>query len=767
LPYPEEEFDIENPPWSPSKRTPFTRTRHRMDALYGRDFNLKNVDAKVLEHIDDLFGSMNIDTVKQTIHFARLDTIATKDGINLFVTEENIENWTFPTFSFNGVDNGLADNATAWRSDQIFNKGSGAHYRMIRNEGFGHQDSLIGGQAHKCVFPALLGFLRKLDGETISIHESCPPEVRSFLNKLENEGALDHKPFTPEWSTRELFKPTSNHVRFPWRLEKPWFGPVIIPQEGGKFRILTGTDPAFGTQTAQILIPIIKNSAPSQNRLRPRFDHTDASSGPETSAKADTHLVSGDNREILEDNPGYIVATPGAQHSNFTTELHLLQDGIAASEIQASLLEKDDLLVLIYYGGLPESSRDDLSTEIRQAVREYLAVHKQPEEALVRIRPCDEDERLCITLGSCQYPAGIFDGELAYRSWESLKNRLAESGSEKKPDMLLLMGDQIYADATAGLFDPESAQERYEWSYRKLYANPHVRNVLRQLPVYCMLDDHEIDDNWQPLVRQGEDVDAKTAARINANQHRKSRGVNAFLKYQRGINPEVWRNQKSHTKNLWYDFEHNGFRFFMMDTRTDRMSRSAATIDDKDTTLISEQQLNDFRAWLDKPDAERPKFVVSPSILFPRHMAACADYPASALNADGWDGYPQSLREIMKIVAEKQCRNLVFLSGDEHLSCDATILIELDGKDPVVIHSIHRSGLYAPLPFANSRPEDLVLNETWTEEGSNFSCTIQTRIRNDVRGFGELQVYRDTDRQWHIEIEGLPLPVVADEIDSG
>jgi cholesterol oxidase len=768
LPYPEEEFDIENPPWSPRKRTPFTRTRHRMDALYGRDFNLKNVDEKVLQRIDDLFGPLSIDTVKQTIHFARLDTIATKDGVNLFVTEENLENWTFPTFSFNGVDNGLSDDATAWRSDQIFNKGSGAHYCMIRNEQFGHQDSLISSQAHKNVFPALLGFLHKLDGDKIHIDASCPSEIRSFLNNLEEKGSLAHKLSTPEWSTRELSEFRNSHLRFPWRLETPWFGPVLIPQEDGKFRVITGADPAFGNQTAQILIPMIKISTQENDQLCPLFDSSARSDGVGTARKEVSHVESDGTQEAPRSRPDYIVARAGAEPSDVTAELHLLHDGIAASEIPSSLLEGDGLLVLIYYGGLPEVIDEDLiKGEIRQAVREYLAVHKEPEEALVSYRPCDERDSLCVALGSCQYPAGIFDSELAYRSWESLKERLSTNRPEPKPDMLLLMGDQVYVDATAGLFDPESAQERYEWPYRKLYTNRHVRNVLRQLPVYCMLDDHEIDDNWQPLVRPGEDIDTDTAARANANQHRKSRGINAYLKYQRGIDPEAWRGQTPDKKKLWYCFEQNDFPFFMMDTRTDRSSRSAATIDDVETMLISDRQLDDFEIWLDECDTDRPKFVVSPSILFPRHMAASADYPASALHADGWDGYPRSLREIVQIVAEKQCKNLVFLSGDEHLSCDASIKIEVDGKDPVVIHSIHRSGLYAPLPFANSRPEDLVLNETWSDEERKFSCSIHTRIRNDISGFGQLHVYRDADQQWHIELEGQPLPVTADNIETG
>jgi choline dehydrogenase-like flavoprotein/pimeloyl-ACP methyl ester carboxylesterase len=728
LPYPETEFDIENPPWNPRKRTPFTRTRHRMDALYGRDFNLKNVDEKVLQHIDDLFGPMSIDTVKQTIHFARLDTIATQDGLNLFVTEENLEKWTFPTCSFNGVDNGLSDVATSYRTDQIFNKASGTRYRMFRNKQFGHQDSLIGNQAYKKVFPNLKGFLDELDENPLAYQ----------------------KTFEPEWSTSSSIAFTQKHRHLPWRLEKPWYGPVVIPQEGSTpLRILIGADPAFGEKTALLFVPVISiDGILALNRNNPyriAFTANPDAKEPDPDIKL-INLAGGDT------------------------------DGIIICEIPDSLLPGSEdsagVLVLVFYGEIPdftkESVDDAITQAIDQAIDHALNSEQKPEDALITWKPGTANDDLCIAFGSCQYPAGIFDSELAYRAWKALGASLSAKDTSPKPDMLLLMGDQVYVDATAGLFDPESAKERYEWPYRKLYNNRHVRNVLRQLPLYSMLDDHEIDDNWQPIVRPGEDIDSETAARENRNQHRNSRGVNAYLKYQRGIDPETWRQLRDE-KKLWYPFEHNGFRFFMMDTRTDRTSRSATSIDEEGTSLISEHQLRDFRNWLDKHDSDKPGFIVSPSILFPRHMTTSADYPASALHADGWDGYPQSLREILQIVAEKQCKHLVFLSGDEHLSCDATITIEMEGKEPVIIHSIHRSGLYAPLPFANSRCEDLVLNETWLPEkdGNRFSCTIQTRMRNDVRGFGQLHVFRDAEQQWHIELEGLPLPVTAEDIGTG
>ncbi len=71
LPYPVEEFDIENPVW-PTKRTPWTRTRHRMDALYGRDFNVANMEPEMLRYIDEHFGALSLKTVSRDDAFRAL-----------------------------------------------------------------------------------------------------------------------------------------------------------------------------------------------------------------------------------------------------------------------------------------------------------------------------------------------------------------------------------------------------------------------------------------------------------------------------------------------------------------------------------------------------------------------------------------------------------------------------------------------------------------------------------------------------------------------
>ena len=87
LPYPVEEFDVENPIW-PWKRTPWTRTRHRMDALYGRDFNVLNMEPEMLRFIDEHFGALSLKTVSSTVHFARYSLMTNFQGYNNLVSRQ-------------------------------------------------------------------------------------------------------------------------------------------------------------------------------------------------------------------------------------------------------------------------------------------------------------------------------------------------------------------------------------------------------------------------------------------------------------------------------------------------------------------------------------------------------------------------------------------------------------------------------------------------------------------------------------------------------
>lgn len=138
LPYPPETWSLENP-WL--RRTPWSATRRRMDALYERTFNIERMPQPVLERIDDFFGPLNLETVSQVIHIARHRQVALKNG--RAVSLDRIVLWPRAgTLILSATDNGLVSPHTGRRMAEQFKKEGIAH-RFEQVPG-GHQDILIG-----------------------------------------------------------------------------------------------------------------------------------------------------------------------------------------------------------------------------------------------------------------------------------------------------------------------------------------------------------------------------------------------------------------------------------------------------------------------------------------------------------------------------------------------------------------------------------------------------------------------------------------------
>ncbi|HXF45899.1 MAG TPA: GMC oxidoreductase, partial [Burkholderiaceae bacterium] len=146
LPYPRAEWDIANPPWAFWRRTPWLTTRLRMDALFGRVFNLENVPRRVLAHIDDLFGRINLETAAQPIQFAQWREITLRDGRRLLNGSAVGARWTFPTLSLHAENNGLADFATKALMEEVFRPllTEQELLQTVALPGVGHQDVLLG-----------------------------------------------------------------------------------------------------------------------------------------------------------------------------------------------------------------------------------------------------------------------------------------------------------------------------------------------------------------------------------------------------------------------------------------------------------------------------------------------------------------------------------------------------------------------------------------------------------------------------------------------
>jgi PhoD-like phosphatase len=352
--------------------------------------------------------------------------------------------------------------------------------------------------------------------------------------------------------------------------------------------------------------------------------------------------------------------------------------------------------------------------------------------------PARSDE-LCFALGSCQYTAGIIDStpridEVLPRpgpadaSYARLAARLRSPARADRPELLIIAGDHVYVDATAGLFDPALDAGKYLKPYDQLYSSIYVQDIARQIPVCAMLDDHEIADNWE---NEG-DAEAAEALRL---------GVASYLRYQRAYS--LLDNPRSPVEEgqLWSEVERKGFHFFFADTRTGRQKRTAA--DFWHQRIMHPKQMEALQAWLLRRQCDderaRPCFVVSASILLPRRRTSLA--PSGALRSDAWDGYPRSQAELMAFIADKQIKNAFFLSGDEHLCVVAEA--SLQGAQGVAIRSIHSSGMYAPFPFANSIPEDLLAVDDSLVTGRH-AWTARAEFAPRGQGFAVINVTRDS-----------------------
>lgn len=357
-----------------------------------------------------------------------------------------------------------------------------------------------------------------------------------------------------------------------------------------------------------------------------------------------------------------------------------------------------------------------------------------------------------IALASCQYPADLSNGRSAYRSLARLADRLA--GEKVGRRFLLLAGDTVYSDATAGLFDPVRRQDRYCAPYQQLFEQSAWQAVRAQTDSFAAtLDDHELLENWEPTVYEPQPRQALPDGRDSGPLRCAYLGGKAAFVSE--LVPSSGRADID--KPIWRPLLFRGpVRCFVMDTRTERELRTLTNLET--ASLISTQQLEGLKQWLvDEHDKDRasgsfrtPKFILSGSMLLPRRLRSgnAADpatlMTSAALHADAWEGYPATQMSVLRFIAERQINNVVFLSGDEHLGCLARISLSLAGGGaPVSVFSIHAPPLHAPFPFANSRPDDFAAHEVFTlgtEQGSLLTVTVAASFADVGDGFVTLSL---------------------------
>jgi hypothetical protein len=144
----------------------------------------------------------------------------------------------------------------------------------------------------------------------------------------------------------------------------------------------------------------------------------------------------------------------------------------------------------------PEDSRFPPSTITTPAL-------PQPEEA----------DPVRIAFGSCRWAAPPAHGHdpIGPDALDALATRLAADPEAARPDVLLLLGDQVYADETSqatqrrlaarrDLAEAPGAEvadyEEYTHLYDESWRDPEVRWLLSTVPSCMIFDDHDVIDDW-------------------------------------------------------------------------------------------------------------------------------------------------------------------------------------------------------------------------------------------------------------------------------
>ncbi|NED94608.1 alkaline phosphatase family protein [Phytoactinopolyspora alkaliphila] len=354
--------------------------------------------------------------------------------------------------------------------------------------------------------------------------------------------------------------------------------------------------------------------------------------------------------------------------------------------------------------------------------------------SVLRALPSD---RLRLAFGSCRTILPEEDGDadridaLREFAW-----RCASEGHEALPDVLVLLGDQVYADEGAPATrrfirrrrtddGPVGTQTHtfaeFAVLYREAWSDPAVRWLLSCVPTLMIFDDHEIIDNWNTSEPWLEEHQAKPWWR-----ERVTNGLAAYWIYQHLGNflPEerdadaafaalrhgdesvafdIFDTRATHgahgTKGARWSYarELGPARLVILDSRDGRVLAGGQRhmLDDDEWELL-ESQVN----------APAPYLLVGTSlpVLLPSAVhgleqlvaAACAgrwgrvgarigEEVRQAGQFNHWITFPESFTRILQLLrtaGDQDREGVIVLSGDVHFSYDARVRSWPDGTAP-------------------------------------------------------------------------------------
>jgi hypothetical protein len=358
---------------------------------------------------------------------------------------------------------------------------------------------------------------------------------------------------------------------------------------------------------------------------------------------------------------------------------------------------------------------------------------------------------LCFAAACCRHPGIVFDRGLSDRTLGALAC-LVEA--DRSPAFMVMLGDQIYADATAGVLDVGDRVEKYTSSYDWAFGSENFRRLGRCLPAYMLADDHEIRDGWpnDPLSQADSDgVHWDRSARWAWSSYVAHQHLHAPAR-PRWARPPIPCVRPS----LWYAFEDRGFKFFAFDTRFERQHCG--------DRIVGHEQILAFTDWLNhlreveqvSKEKDIPKFILSGSVFVPG-LREFVDRSERSRHSDNWQAFADDQALISRLIAGSGLENFVFLSGDYHCAAVGSVQVHRRAASDLRGYAIVAPPLYAPFPFANCRNDDLAVQECIRDRWTGKDIATCKSEAVNAQGFALISVYRATGAsgpdEWRIEVD--------------
>lgn len=313
--------------------------------------------------------------------------------------------------------------------------------------------------------------------------------------------------------------------------------------------------------------------------------------------------------------------------------------------------------------------------------------------------PNNKEYNFSFGFGSCQ--------QSSYSKWNPTIFPIIGKDSLR---FFIQIGDWTYPDTTEKKYGYrffsklDLLEKSYESKYN--YNYPFPSNVLSQMPIAYVYDDHDFG--------------------FNNSDGSDSNKVNSYLAYQNFFPHYKLENSDN---GIWQSFKFGDVEFFLLDLHSQRSPMSEALDSNgnfnppKGHSILAGYKIDgtNQKDWFIsalKNSKAKWKVIVSSVIFNPRYIEVLKNetlmkkYSWMKDDAiDKWCGFPEDLNLVINAIKENNIKNVIVISGDSHSSY-------IDDGSNSVIPEISASNLDVPNSFLYQKLKEGGL-KIWSEGSYN------------------------------------------------